>query len=52
LRDPFEALASKSWLDTNGLASHAQCIVDHARLAEPVEAVQAALDSSYCDQLY
>jgi PPOX class probable FMN-dependent enzyme len=43
---------SESWPDSNGLASHAQCIVDHARLAERVEAVQAALDSSYRDQLY
>jgi uncharacterized protein len=43
---------SESWPDSTGLASHAKCIVDHARLAEPLEAVQAALDSSYRDRLY
>jgi PPOX class probable FMN-dependent enzyme len=40
------------WPSQQGLASHAQCIVDHAKLDEPVDAVQAALDRSYRDHLY
>jgi PPOX class probable FMN-dependent enzyme len=43
---------SESWPGSTALASHAQCIVDHARLTEPVETVQAALDRSYRDELY
>ena len=43
---------STSWPDAQGLATHAQCIVDHAQLEESVADVQAALDRSYREQLY
>jgi PPOX class probable FMN-dependent enzyme len=41
-----------AWPDVAGLASHARCLVDHARLAQPVEAVQAGLDEAYRTRLY
>ena len=42
----------EGWPSQQGLPSHAQCIVDHAKLGEPVDAVQAALEHSYRDHLY
>jgi PPOX class probable FMN-dependent enzyme len=43
---------TEHWPSQHGLASHAQCIVDHAKLDEHVDAVQTALDRSYRDHLY
>ncbi len=40
------------WPDHQALSSHAQCLVDHARLDESAQSVQAALDLSYRTQLY
>jgi PPOX class probable FMN-dependent enzyme len=42
----------EQWPSQQGLASHAQCIVDHAKLDKHVDAVQTALDRSYRDHLY
>ena len=43
---------SERWPVATGLAPHAQCIVDHARLGASVGEVQASLDRSYRDHLY
>lgn len=40
------------WPDTNGLPSQAQCLVDHGKLEESVEQVQAAIDASRKGALY
>jgi uncharacterized protein len=41
-----------SWPAADGLAPHALCLVDHARLGESVDEVQASLDRSYRENLY
>jgi uncharacterized protein len=40
------------WPQLAGLASHARCLVDHAKLGEGVDEVQARLDASNTTQLY
>ena len=40
------------WPDTAGLASLAQAFIDHAKLPERVEDIQAGIDASYRDRLY
>jgi PPOX class probable FMN-dependent enzyme len=41
-----------SWPDLEGLPSHARCLVDQAKLADSVEAIQDALDRGYKARLY
>jgi hypothetical protein len=43
---------TKSWPDLDGLPSHARCLVDQAKLADSVEAIQDALDRGYKARLY
>ena len=38
--------------DVTGLPSHARCLVDHAELAQPLEAVEASLREGYKSKLY
>jgi PPOX class probable FMN-dependent enzyme len=40
------------WPDTSALPSQAQCLVDHGRLEESVEQVQAAIEASRRNLLY
>ena len=40
------------WPDAAGLSSLAQAFVDHAKLTDRVEAVQAGIDDSYRNRLY
>ncbi len=42
----------EGWPDLDGMSSVAQAIIDHARLSDSVEQVQAGLDESYRDRLY
>ncbi len=42
----------EGWPDQAGMPSLAQAIIDHARLGDSVEQVQASLDESYRDRLY
>lgn len=42
----------QAWPDLEGLPTMAQAIIDHARLSESVQQVQAGLDESYRDRLY
>ncbi len=41
-----------AWPDLEGLPTQAQCLVDHARLAEPLEQVQASIEQSRRRSLY
>lgn len=43
---------SSAWPASGQLASHAQCIVDHARLVESVDQVQESLDRGVRQKLY
>ena len=43
---------SPSWPDFTGFPSHANCLVDHAKLHETIEEVQASIDRNYQGQLY
>ncbi len=38
--------------DVAGLPSHARCLVDHAKLAESVEEIQASVEQGYKTKLY
>lgn len=40
------------WPELDGVPSLAQAIIDHAKLTDSVQAVQAGLDESYRDRLY
>jgi hypothetical protein len=40
------------WPDLDGVPSLAEAIIDHARLSDSVQQVQAGLDESYRDRLY
>ena len=40
------------WPQLDGVPSLAEAIIDHARLTDSVQAVQAGLDESYRDRLY
>lgn len=42
----------EGWPDLDGVPTLAQAIIDHARLKDTVEQVQAGLDESYRDRLY
>ena len=42
----------EGWPDLEGVPTLAQAIIDHARLSDSVEQVQAGLDESYRDRLY
>ncbi|MCZ4313215.1 pyridoxamine 5'-phosphate oxidase family protein [Comamonadaceae bacterium G21597-S1] len=42
----------EGWPDQDGVPTLAQAIIDHARLSDSVEQVQAGLDESYRDRLY
>ena len=42
----------EAWPDLTGLPTLAQAIIDHARLSDSVQQVQAGLDESYRDRLY
>ncbi len=41
-----------AWPDLDGVPSLAQAVIDHAKLGETEQQVQAALDESYRDRLY
>jgi len=41
-----------AWPDLHGVPSLAQAIIDHAKLGETTQQVQATLDESYRDRLY
>ncbi len=41
-----------AWPELDGVPSLAEAIIDHAKLADSVQAVQAGLDESYRDRLY
>jgi uncharacterized protein len=41
-----------AWPDVEGLPSQAQCLVDHAKLTEPLEQVQASIEKSRATGLY
>ena len=41
-----------SWPDITGLASHASCLIEHAKLEDSVAEVQANIERSYRSQLY
>ncbi|MEO8542061.1 MAG: pyridoxamine 5'-phosphate oxidase family protein [Burkholderiaceae bacterium] len=43
---------SDAWPDLDGVPSLAEAIIDHAKLHETVQQVQAGLDESYRDRLY
>jgi len=40
------------WPELDGVPSLAQAIIDHAKLTDSVQAVQAGIDESYRDRLY
>jgi len=40
------------WPDIDGLPTQAQCLVEHAKLDEPLEEVQASIEKSRKTQLY
>lgn len=42
----------EEWPALAGLPSHARCLVDHAKLSDPLDEVQARLDASNSTQLY
>lgn len=42
----------EQWPDLNGLASLARVMIDHAKLADSEEQVQASIDVSYRERLY
>jgi PPOX class probable FMN-dependent enzyme len=42
----------RAWPEIAGLASHARCLVDQAKLAQTVEEVQASIEESYKTRLY
>lgn len=42
----------ESWADASDLPSQAQCLVDHGRLTQSVEEVQASIDEARRDRLY
>jgi PPOX class probable FMN-dependent enzyme len=42
----------EGWPDLDGVPTLAQAIIDHARLDDTVEQVQAGIDESYRDRLY
>ena len=44
--------ARDAWPDVTGLPSHARCLVDHAGLAQPLEAIEASVRESYENRLY
>lgn len=44
--------AYQQWQDTSTLPTQAQCLVDHGRLADSVEEIQAAIERSRVDNLY
>ncbi len=39
-------------LDVTGLPSHARCLVDHAGLTQPLEAVEASVQEGNKNKLY
>ena len=41
-----------AWPDVAGLPSHARCLVDHAKLSESVEEIQASVEQGYKTKLY
>jgi len=41
-----------AWPELDGVPSLAQAIIDHAKLTDSVQAVQAGIDESYRDRLY
>lgn len=41
-----------AWPAVAGLPSHARCLVDHAKLAESVEEIQASVEQGYKTKLY
>ena len=41
-----------AWPGVEGLPSQAQCLVDHGRLGESIEEVQASIDKARATQLY
>lgn len=43
---------SDHWPDPTGLPSLARAVIDHAKLTDSVEAVQAVIDDSYRNRLY
>ena len=40
------------WPDIDGLPTQAQCLVEHAKLDEPLEEVQASIENSRETQIY
>ena len=42
----------EAWPDVSALPSHARCLVDHARLAQPMEEVEAAVREGIRNTLY
>ena len=43
---------TQSWPDITGLASHASCLIEHAKLNDSVAEVQANIERNYRSQLY
>ena len=42
----------EAWPDVTDLPSHARCLVDHAGLAQPLEAIEASVREGYKNKLY
>jgi PPOX class probable FMN-dependent enzyme len=42
----------ESWPDLEGLPSHARCLVDQAKVADPVEAIEESIRHGYKTRLY
>ena len=43
---------SRYWPDVTGFPSHASCLVEHAKLRETIEEVEASINRNYHGQLY